>query len=51
MPAAYTYAMAFISINPATGEKLWACDAWDAAGIEGALAEAVGGSPEGCQKE
>ena len=45
MPAAYTYAMAFISINPATGEKLWACDAWDAVGIEGALADSVLAAP------
>ena len=37
--------MAFISINPATGEKLWACDAWDAVGIEGALADSVLAAP------
>jgi succinate-semialdehyde dehydrogenase/glutarate-semialdehyde dehydrogenase len=33
--------MAFSSINPASGEKLWACDAWDGAQIENALAESA----------
>lgn len=33
--------MAFTTINPVNGEKLWACDAWDAAQIEHTLAEAA----------
>jgi succinate-semialdehyde dehydrogenase/glutarate-semialdehyde dehydrogenase len=33
--------MAFTTINPVSGEKLWACDAWDAAQIEDTLAEAA----------
>jgi succinate-semialdehyde dehydrogenase/glutarate-semialdehyde dehydrogenase len=37
--------MAFTSINPATGEKLWACDAWDATQIESALAESAAVAP------
>ena len=31
--------MAFISVNPTTAEKVWACDVWDSADIERALAE------------
>lgn len=33
--------MAFTTINPATGQAVWSCDAWDEGQIEGALAEAA----------
>jgi succinate-semialdehyde dehydrogenase/glutarate-semialdehyde dehydrogenase len=45
MLAAYTYAMAFTSINPATAEKVWTCDAWDAAQIEDTVAETALATP------
>ena len=37
--------MAFSSVNPATGEPVWACDAWDATHIERALAETAQAAP------
>jgi succinate-semialdehyde dehydrogenase/glutarate-semialdehyde dehydrogenase len=37
--------MAFTSINPATAEKVWACDAWDSAQIERSLAETAVAAP------
>jgi succinate-semialdehyde dehydrogenase/glutarate-semialdehyde dehydrogenase len=37
--------MAFTSVNPATAEKIWACDACDSADIERALAETALATP------
>ncbi len=37
--------MAFTSVNPATAEKVWACDAWDSTHIERALAETALATP------
>ena len=37
--------MVFTSINPATAEKVWACDAWDSEHIERALAETALATP------
>ena len=37
--------MAFTSINPATGEQVWACGPWDATQIERALAETALATP------
>lgn len=37
--------MAFTSVNPVSGEQVWACDAWDAAQIERALAETAQAAP------
>ena len=37
--------MAFTSVNPATGEQVWACDAWDATQIERAVAETAAATP------
>jgi len=37
--------MAFTSINPATGKQVWACDVWDPARIEHALAESAAATP------
>lgn len=37
--------MAFISINPASGEAVWECDAWDDAQIEHAVAEVALATP------
>jgi succinate-semialdehyde dehydrogenase/glutarate-semialdehyde dehydrogenase len=37
--------MAFTSVNPATGESVWAYDAWDATQIERALAETARATP------
>jgi len=37
--------MAFTSVNPASAEQVWACDAWDSAHIERALAETALATP------
>jgi len=37
--------MAFTSVNPASAEKVWACDAWDSAHIERAVAETALATP------
>ena len=37
--------MAFTSINPATAEAVWECDAWDDAQIEHAVAETARATP------
>jgi len=37
--------MSFVSINPATAERLWACEVWDAAQIDDALEESAVAAP------
>lgn len=37
--------MSFVSVNPATGEQVWSCDAWDDTRIEQALAETARAVP------
>jgi succinate-semialdehyde dehydrogenase/glutarate-semialdehyde dehydrogenase len=37
--------MAFTSVNPASGEQVWACDAWEATQIERTLAETAQVAP------
>ena len=37
--------MTFISVNPASAEKVWACDAWDSAHVERALTETALSTP------